>query len=77
MCFCDVIRKGVEVLVRREKVKKSEIKGYAISFSILSAFGGDLEVWGCDLIRGSKVKICDCGVKLRWYFCGSGDLVIF
>ena len=36
----DVIRKGVEVLVRREKVKKSEIKGYAISFSILSAFGG-------------------------------------
>ena len=40
MRFCDVIRKGVEVLVRREKVKKSEIKGYAISFSILSAFGG-------------------------------------
>ena len=38
--FCDVIRKGVEVLVRREKVKKSEIKGYAISFSILSAFVG-------------------------------------
>ena len=32
---------------------------------------------GCDLVRGSKVKICDCGVKLRWYFCGSGDLVIF
>ena len=40
MRFCDVIRKGVEVLVRREKVKKSEIKGYAISFSILSAFVG-------------------------------------
>ena len=32
---------------------------------------------GCGTIRGSKVKICDCGVKLRWYFCGSGDLVIF
>ena len=65
----DMMRsKGFDVVI--EKSKSSKSKGVWPGFKVYKGFVVVLW-WGCGVIRGEKLVICDIDSLLRWYMIKS------